>query len=248
MTPFLLPKLTFKPIYPKYLTRKQLKIIYYLNSSSYFNYKKRSKVLPSLKNAISIKKLKKFLITYKQLFTNIHANLKFTYLNHQHKKLFKKNKHYPYFQNYFLHLETYACSILYKSRIIPKLKYMKEFIYHNNLYVNNLNIRGYTFKINPLDFVHINISYILKNKKSSFDKTFKNHIKFIYRSLKQYFLYKKSFFFFRIKKYFLYRKKKMLKKKMLNFYFQDNLNSFYIKNFLFKFLFYKKIYKNFLPL
>ena len=190
----------------------------YCRFGYYFNYQKKSYLLLKAKSSMSLKKLKKFFLIYNQFFKNLNANVSLKSLSRNHKIEFKKLKKFFYLQTYVLYIERFAASILYKSRLIPKLKYMKQFILHNNLYVNNRLINNPSYKFRSLDFIHIHISCLLKPTQPFFDKHTKKFIVYLKKRLIYFFKYKKIFYMLKIKKKYLINKNFLYIKSQLTYF------------------------------
>jgi hypothetical protein len=74
-----------------------------------------------------------------------------------HKISFKKSKRRLYLNTFLLSLERTACNLLYRTRLVAKIKNMKQIVLNKKLYVNGMCVNGYTYKIKPLDFVFTSI-------------------------------------------------------------------------------------------
>lgn len=228
------------------ITKKKNKLLKNLRLSTYYNFKLYKESTVPVRFSISLKKLIKFFVLFKQLLSSVTSDLSYKKLSKLHKFEFKKSKTDFNIQNYVFTLERFACTILYKSRLIPKIKFLKQLIYHNKLYINNLIVKGYSQKFKPLDFIYIHLflktsDYSDKSIIQKFDKNIKKLLIFSYTRYSLYLKYLKILYIKKLKRRYIINNKLTLLKNLHCLYLFFLLHTSYVYRFLLKFLVYVKL-------
>jgi len=89
--------------------------------------------------------------TYLKRYYGYYRERKFRKI---HKILFKKRKRRLYGQGYLHTMERMSGNMLYRSRLVSKLKHVKQLLVNNKVFVNGKFIKGYSKKFKPLDVIH----------------------------------------------------------------------------------------------
>ena len=192
-------------------TKKKIKILkkkYFWKFKSQFIFQKNLKS-KNFKKILRINNAYLFLLTNRKFIRIIYSNINDSSFKRFTKLETKKVNKKFYFLSFYYTLERSASTILYRLKIISKIKYMRQLTLHNHLYVNGLISQGYSFIIKPLDFVGLDISFYTgklfsKELQGIFDKKSLDIFKRRIISYKLYMKLFRSLYLYKIKKRFLF--------------------------------------------
>lgn len=162
-------------------TKKKLKLVQYrynwTNQSynGWFKYKPRRYKF-FWKKVPKIYKLYKYFLLNRQILRFFFCHVSHRTMSRFHKHMFKKSKKRLYLQSFWLTFERRVATVLFQSRMLSKIKFMKQFVLHRRLLINGEVRSTYFTQLNPLDFVHIRIPLTQFGYKTSikYNKNIKN--------------------------------------------------------------------------
>ena len=107
------------------------------------------------RNVIPAFKFFQFFLLYRKFFKIIYGPNKWSNKNlcKFHKIQFKHNKKRHYNQSFFINIELRVVSVLFKARIINRIKVFKKLLLHRSVLCNGLNIHNYKQFSNPMDMI-----------------------------------------------------------------------------------------------
>lgn len=133
-----------------------------------------------------------------------------------HKRCLKKSKKRLYFQNLVITLERRVTSLLFLSKLVTQIKYVKQLSLHNFIYKNRSLSRGYSTYAAPLDFIHLHQDFYKKSAVKTcvfglFDFRTRGYLRVFYNKiLKNLIMYRKIYLLKLKKRFLLFKKSSLL--------------------------------------
>ena len=197
-------------------TKKKINLLRKFRWGITFNSKFQKQKLLEVSRTTALFKLETFLNLSRQFIKKIYSMTKDKALKALHKRCLKKSKKRLYFQNLVITLERRVTSLLFLSKLVTQIKYVKQLSLHNFIYKNRSLSRGYSTYAAPLDFIHLHQDFYKKSAVKTcvfglFDFRTRGYLRVFYNKiLKNLIMYRKIYLLKLKKRFLLFKKSSLL--------------------------------------